>query len=238
MDVEEVIAKTKKRYSLLETYEDEGVFSQRSYGRINKQTFRTSFSRPGNLLFQTQCVKPDEPLYAPLEKFGGRLVMKDGKAVSRFSHAVGEIDHSDVAIFNAVSSSRHIFRLVVPLLLPDVAVSPLLNQKFKLIPDRSGANDSYHLWCLEKRFHIWIDKDDMIIRRFKQEYADSGLKDLWNEKFPQFHTQSQGDLSAVFDEVRWDQPIAESVFSFDDYVSEPVAVESAVALFKKMFSIK
>lgn len=236
MKVEQIIAETRSRYSQLHSYEDEGEFEQESYGRNYKSRFRTAFLSKDTLLFETQHLKPDEPHHAPLERFGERLVFKAGKAEKRFSHAVGAIDLTDVTVGDLGGSSDGIFRLVVPLLVPELLVTSVFDEKFELLPNRSEKEDWYHIWCIAKRFHIWISKDDFTVRRFKQEYEQSPFKQLLSESFKDLPIENRGDLTAYFSTVRCDQPMQERNFSFDDYVSEPIAVNSFAKLLKTMFS--
>lgn len=238
MKVEEIIAATRSRYSQLLSYEDEGEFEQESYGRNYRSTFRTAFMSKDTLLFETQGLKPDEPHHAPLEKFGARFLFRAGKSELRYSHAVGSVDLTDVAVHGILSSSHGIFRLVVPLLVPELSVRSVFDEKFDLLPNRSEKEDCYHIWCIAKRLHIWISKDDFTVRRFRQEHARSPFKQLLSESFKALPIENKGDLTAYFSTVRCNQPMQEKNFSFDDYVSEPVHAEAFKALMKKMFTVK
>jgi len=93
---------------------------------------------------------------------------------------------------------------------------------------------SFHLWSITTRAHVWISKNDYTIRRFRQEHHKSHFKTFWSKTFPELPVENAGDLNTSFEDVRCDDSMQVD-FSFEDYVSEPIAKEAMCALLKKTF---
>ena len=243
MEVEQIISETKNRYSGFHCYEDRGFFEQERYGRVYRSWFRTAFVKPNKLLFESGHCKPEVGHQAPLEKFGARLILDDGRGELRYSHAIFRIDQVRMAL-SSISSmesfSQRTINIVVPLLVPELSLRSVIDDTFVLLPshpDLDPDKDNYfHLWSSSTRVHIWISKSDFMIRRFQQEHPNpkSPFKTLWSETFPTFAVENAGDLNTCFEDVHVDEPMKVN-FSFEDYVSEPIAKEATCELLKKTF---
>lgn len=238
MEVEQIISETKDRYSGFHSYEDRGFFVQERYGRVYRRWFRTVFVEPNRLLFEFGYCKPEVEHEVPFEKFGARLILDDERGELRYSHAIYKTEHVQVVLPSIESFSQKTINIVVPLLAPALRLRSVIDDKFVLLPSHPDLNpdeDNYfHLWSTSTRVHIWITKSDYLIRRFQQEHSKSPFKTFWAETFPSFPVANPGDLNTFFEEVRLDEPIKEN-FSFDDYVSEPIANEALYELLKKTF---